>query len=102
MVDCSVRFGQGITDYIAGLVLLFIVNLITTKHGIFDIKTNECILCANETFFKQIKDFVYSYHTIKMEDGKEKEVTLEDACFILSIPLRDMYLAEHPDITYTE
>ena len=34
------------------------------------------------------------------KEGNEKtyEVNLADICFILSIPLRDMYLKEHPEI----
>lgn len=75
---------------------------IVSAYDVEKAALTECILCTNEPFFKRIKDFVYSYHTVKTNDGKEKEVTLEDACFILSIPLRDMYLAEHPDITYTK
>ena len=38
------------------------------------------------------------YPTITLPDGKEHEVTMDDACSVLSLPLRDMYLAEHPDI----
>lgn len=59
--------------------------------------SNACIALINDDIFNPIKVFVYKYPAISA-DGKEVEVTLEDALYILSIPLRDMYLKEHPDI----
>ncbi len=56
-----------------------------------------CISLSNETFFKSIKDFVYNSPIIKVRD-KEIELSLDDACYILSIPLRDMYLQEHKEL----
>lgn len=56
----------------------------------------------NDPVFDEIKNIVYSYPAIKVTniDGKEVEhvMTMADACFVLSIPLRDMYLADHPEI----
>lgn len=38
--------------------------------------------------------------TVKGVNGEEvsHDLTLQDVCFALSIPLRDMYLKEHPEI----
>lgn len=56
-----------------------------------------CISLSNEDFFKPIKDFVYNSPIIKVGD-KEVVLSLEDACYILSVPLRDMYLKEHKEL----
>ena len=61
-----------------------------------------CITCADEPIFNRFKNFVYNApsYTITDSDGKDMqyELSLEDICFILSIPLRDMYLADHSEI----
>lgn len=57
-----------------------------------------CLMNVNNDAFIEIKSFLYKYPTITLPDGKEHEVTMDDACSVLSLPLRDMYLAEHPDI----
>lgn len=53
-----------------------------------------CEASVNEAIFNPIKDFVYNCPMLKLEDGSEREFTLGDACFILGIKLRDLYLAE--------
>lgn len=37
---------------------------------------------------------------IKDANGQEKpyDLAITDVCFVLSLPLRDMYLKEHPQI----
>ena len=37
---------------------------------------------------------------IKDTNGKEKsyDLSIPDICFVLSLPLRDMYLKDHPKI----
>ena len=53
----------------------------------------------NDDMFNAIKKWVYFSPTRKlMIDGQEKDyvVTLGDVCFVLSIPLRDLYLEFHP------
>ena len=51
--------------------------------------------------FKRLKDFVYKSptYTLKGEKGEDKpyDLSLQDVCFILSLPLRDMYLKEHTE-----
>lgn len=34
----------------------------------------------------------------KDANGNDKNISLEDACVVLSMPLRDMYLSEHTDV----
>lgn len=61
-----------------------------------------CTANTDNAIFNGIKNFVYNLPAIplKDKDGEEHlyEVTLYDVCFVLSIPLRDMYLREHPEI----
>jgi hypothetical protein len=57
-----------------------------------------CLMNVNNDAFIEIKSFLYNYPTITLPDGKEHEVTMDEACSVLSLPLRDMYLEEHPDI----
>lgn len=71
----------------------------------FDVENAANIVCmanTNEEIFNGIKNFVYNSPTymLKDSDGGEKpyDLSLSDICFILSIPLRDMYLAEHEEI----
>ena len=54
----------------------------------------------NDDMFNDIKRWVYDCPVRKVNvDGVEKdyEVTINDVCFVLSIPLRDMYLEFHPE-----
>lgn len=56
----------------------------------------------NDSMFNRIKRWVYYCPVRKlMVDGKEQnsEVTIYDVCFVLSIPLRDLYLDRHPELT---
>lgn len=70
-----------------------------------DVETVAFLACnalsANE-IFNDIKSFVYNSPEMEVEDRNgEKlmyEITMGDICFILGIPLRDMYLNEHPEI----
>lgn len=61
-----------------------------------------CIELLSNPIFDRIKDTVYNAPAIKLKrpDGSIEEYgfTLADVCFVLSIPLRDMYLKEHTDI----
>lgn len=59
---------------------------------------NACISVSNMDIFNDIKVFVYNYPSIPIKDGENTEVKLDDAIFILSLPLRDMYLQEHIEI----
>ncbi len=58
-------------------------------------------LCVHEDFFIPIKNYVYNRAEIETEGGTKIDMTLETACYILSMPLRDLYLQEHPEIPTT-
>lgn len=61
-----------------------------------------CSSNIDNDIFNGMKDFVYNSpsYTVKDKDGNEREydISLSDICFVLSIPLRDMYLNEHQEI----
>ena len=51
--------------------------------------------------FNKLKQWVYNSPSRKINvHGEEKEytVSMSDICFVISIPLRDLYLDMHPDI----
>lgn len=51
--------------------------------------------------FNKLKQWVYNSPSRKINiQGEEKEYTINmnDICFVISIPLRDLYLNMHPDI----
>ena len=56
--------------------------------------------CNNEKF-DGIKNFIYNSPEYNVKDNKgcdrKYNLSLMDVCFILSIPLRDMYLESHPE-----
>ncbi|MDR1056634.1 MAG: hypothetical protein LBL90_12625 [Prevotellaceae bacterium] len=51
-----------------------------------------CLSLISTPAFTRMKDFVYNSPSIEIEDGKKYDISLNDICFVLSIPLRDMYL----------
>ena len=61
-----------------------------------------CTANTDNDIFNGMKDFVYNSPTYTLEDkdGSQRlyDISLLDICFVLSLPLRDMYLAEHPEI----
>lgn len=61
-----------------------------------------CTANIDNAIFNGMKNFVYNSPTylLKDNDGKERQydIALSDICFVLSLPLRDMYLIEHPEI----
>ncbi len=60
-----------------------------------------CLELLSNKIFDDIKNIVYNSPSIKIgADGKESDyiITIADVCFVLSIPLRDMYLEAHPEI----
>jgi hypothetical protein len=55
----------------------------------------------DDDMFNGMKIWVYNSPSRKVKiDGEEKDytVTINDVCFVLSLPLRDMYLEKHPDL----
>lgn len=54
-----------------------------------------------EDIFNPLKNWVYNSPSMKVEvDGETKDlaVSLRDVCFVISLPLRDIYLEQHPEI----
>ncbi len=67
-----------------------------------EIAANE-ILFENlqNDMFNELKSWVYNSPTRKLHiNGEEKDyaVTINDVCFVISLPLRDLYLSNHPEI----
>ncbi|MCQ2270780.1 MAG: hypothetical protein MJZ52_06105 [Bacteroidales bacterium] len=64
--------------------------------------SNEILLRQTETeIFNGLKNWVYESSALLVngEDGpRPYTITLNDVCFVLSIPLRDMYLEKHPEL----
>lgn len=74
-----------------------------------DVENAANFACAGFTdneIFNGIKNFVYNAPsiTIKNEQGEDKlyDITLGDVSFVLSLPLRDLYLEAHPELLSTE
>lgn len=56
---------------------------------------------VDNDMFIGMKNWVYNSPSRKLTiDGVEKEytVTMNDVCFVLSLPLRNMYLKQHPEL----
>ena len=61
------------------------------------------VLISNQglELFDDIKQWVYNYPAWELEISGNKEmysITMGDVCFVLSIPLRDRYLAAHSEV----
>lgn len=55
----------------------------------------------NSSIFNPLKEWVYRSPSMKIEiQGEQRDyaVTISDVCFVISLPLRDEYLALHPDL----
>lgn len=81
--------------------LLFAKIAEETPQTALDVESasfNACVAISNMDIFNDIKVFVYNYPVVKISEEESVEVKLGDAIFILSLPLRDMYLQEHQDI----
>ena len=70
-----------------------------------DVENAAHIACSGSTaepMFSEIKSFVYNAPSIEIHDqdtgSRKYDITLGDDCFVISLPLRDMYLSEHPEI----
>lgn len=74
-------------------------------HTALDVENAAYAACTAHTdseIFNELKLFVYNSptYTLKEDDGNSRkyDITLPDVCFVLSLPLRDMYLKNHPEI----
>lgn len=61
-----------------------------------------CSVNTDNDIFNGMKNFVYNSPTYILKDieGNERpyDISMPDICFVLSLPLRDMYLEEHKEI----
>lgn len=67
-----------------------------------DVELNSMLACSMNSesdAFIPIKQFVYKCPAIKREGQEDFDVTLDAACYVLSFPLRDMYLKEHLELS---
>lgn len=71
-----------------------------------DVENAANIVCTSNTdneIFNGLKNFVYNSptYTLKDAEGKDRlyDISMSDICFVLSLPLRDMYLSEHTEIS---
>lgn len=65
-----------------------------TKYDVEQDSMMALMALTGNPVFNHIKDIVYEMPEIKLDDGSDFIVTIHTVCTILSIPLRDMYLAE--------
>lgn len=84
----------------------FFISKIDSKKPMtaFDVETDAyeiLIANTNNPIFNDLKYWVYESPSLTIkEENKSKQyiVTLYDVCYVLSIPLRDMYLKQHPEL----
>lgn len=73
-----------------------------TAYDVEQLANLACVSSVTNSFFNKMKDFVYNASSMEITDADGNkttyDITLSDICFVLSLPLRDMYLSEHPDI----
>lgn len=65
-----------------------------TRLDVEELAVQALFMQTSKPVFNYIKDYIYEAPAYKDIDGKMSELTIGDICFILSIPLRDMYLKE--------
>lgn len=91
-----------IRDHKDMLFSLIDANGPKTAYDVENAAHAACISCVNDDLFNGFKNFLYNSpsYIIKDADGKERnyDLTLPDVCFVLSLPLRDLYLEAHPQI----
>ncbi len=61
-------------------------------------------LASSDERFNSLKDKIYAHEAIALSFGDKEEmrnveISLDDVLFVISIPLRDLYLQKHPEIT---
>ena len=65
-----------------------------TRLDVEELAQQALFRLTSNPVFNYIKDYVYEAPEYKDIDGELSELTIGDVCFVLSIPLRDMYLSE--------
>lgn len=65
-----------------------------TKLDVQNVALTVLLYYTSTDAFNHIKDIIYDLPEFDTEKGKY-ELTLNDVCFVMSLPLRDMYIKEH-------
>ncbi|OAV67610.1 hypothetical protein Barb4_02405 [Bacteroidales bacterium Barb4] len=65
-----------------------------TKLDVEQTANAACLSLVTTPAFNKLKDYVYDASPLKTADGEKYEIALSDICFVLGLPLRDMYLEE--------
>lgn len=69
-----------------------------TALDVEDAANIACSAFTDNDIFNYIKDFVYNAPSLSLSDengeSRKHDISLGDVCYILSLPLRDMYLEE--------
>ena len=65
-----------------------------TRLDVEELSQQALFRLTSKPVFNYIKDYIYEAPAYKNLDGEMSELTIGDVCFVLSIPLRDMYLKE--------
>lgn len=78
----------------------------TRPNAALDVENAAYFVLMDNTdneIFKGLKDFIYKSptYTLKGGHGEDKpyDLSLPDVCFVLSLPLRDMYLEQHKELS---
>lgn len=104
--------GEAIYEIIKGQEFLqehrnLLLQKIEEKHPstMLDVEIDArevCIELQSNPIFNGIKNIVYDHPEITIKDENDHDVkhsiTMPDVCFVLSIPLRNMYLDAHKEI----
>lgn len=65
-----------------------------------------CMDLLNDPIFDRIKNIVYNHPALKIEteNGETTDYTfsIADVCYVLSFPLRDLYLEKHPELVQND
>lgn len=87
--------GQEFLDENKDILFTFIDNESPqTRLDVESYSMQALMKLTGDSVFNRLKDYVYEAPAMELPDGKKYELTIGDICFILSLPLRDMYIKE--------
>jgi hypothetical protein len=66
-----------------------------TKLDVEQYANDSFLPLIDTSIFNKLKDYVYERSSFTLENGEKYTLDVIDLCFILSLPLRDMYLKEN-------
>lgn len=87
--------GQEFLDENKDILFTFIDNESPkTRLDVESYSMQALMKLTGDSVFNRLKDYVYEAPAMELPDGKKYELAIGDICFILSLPLRDMYIKE--------